>query len=460
MTPIVEKGFIALLFFLSGFAGLVYQVLWMRELGLVFGNTSYAAATTLAAFFIGLASGGLFWGRRAERLRAPLKAYALLEVAIALSALLCFLLMDIYHLVYASLFHLFLNHHSLFVATKFFLTLSVLFPAAFFMGGTWPVMSQYLVRRPDHLGRSASLLYGVNTLGAAVGAFAAGFYLPPLLGFVKAYLLAIGLNTTVAFLAWSYGRNMVLREHSEENSKKTAPVEASYKPDLSLRAVWFLATLSGFVTLSLEVLWTRMFAQVLQNSVYTFSMILVTFLVALASGAMVASLLARRQMNPGVVLLSLILGGAFLVGLSPFLFTWITKGMGYLGAHENWGGYVLCVFAAAGIVILLPSILLGTVFPYLLKICEPFASSAGRSVGELAALNTMGAVGGALCAGFLLLDLLGLWASIRLMAAAYFLAAFFIAERYPPKKKRPIDWQPPLECSCFSLFLTPPDCPW
>ena len=79
----------------------------------------------------------------------------------------------------------------MFVVVKFVLAMGVLFPPAFFMGGTLPVMSQHLVRHPETLGRTTSALYAVNTFGAALGAYTAGFHLPPLLGFTKAYLLKV-----------------------------------------------------------------------------------------------------------------------------------------------------------------------------------------------------------------------------------------------------------------------------
>ena len=124
----------------------------MKELGLLFGNTAHAAATTLAAFFFGLAAGGYVWGRRAGRLHNPLRTYAL-EAGVAFTALLYFFLLDAYYAIYSTLFDVFGNRPPLFIVIKFALAIGVLFPPAFFMGGTLPVMSQHLVRRLDTLGR-------------------------------------------------------------------------------------------------------------------------------------------------------------------------------------------------------------------------------------------------------------------------------------------------------------------
>ncbi len=425
-------GSTLVLFFASGFAGLVYEVLWMKELGLLFGNTSQAAATTLAAFFLGLVAGARFWGRRAGGLSKPLAAYALLEAGVSLSALAYFLLLDLYHAVYAPLFQALGDQPALFLAVKFLLAMVVLFPPSFFMGGTLPMMSQHLVRSPETLGRMASVLYAVNTLGAAFGAFAAGFVLPRELGFARSYVVAMAVTAAVAVLAWALSSTTAATESAPPERAVDAEEIVS---DLSREGIRALAFFSGFAALSLEVLWTRMFAQVFQNSVYTFSTILVTFLLALALGAALASWLIRRGREPIFLLFAILTASALLVATTPFVFNWMTNGLEYFGGGSSFGGYIIGSFWCAASVMLVPGILLGTLFPYLLRLAEPFSRDAGRTVGDLAAINTVGAVVGSLVAGFVLLDLFGLWASIRLVAAAYFCAALLVAHKVEIERK-------------------------
>ncbi len=420
------------LFFVSGFTGLVYEVLWMKELGLLFGNTAQAAATTLAAFFLGIAAGGHVWGKRASHMRYPLQGYALLEVGVAVSALLYFFLLQSYQAVYSQLFGLFGPGHAAFVVTKFALAIGILFPPAFFMGGTLPLMSQHLVRRVDSLGMTASLLYAINTLGAGLGAFAAGFYLPRWFGFTNSYLLAVAITLGVAVLAWLLagqlkrsGITVKVPQAAREEALGVTPVA------LPAQAILALAFVSGFVTLALEVLWTRMFAQVLQNSVYTFSTILVTFIIALAAGAALAGGLARRCSDQVGCLVVLLLAAALATGLSPIVFMWATSGLEYTGATADWSAYLVHVFGLAALVVLLPGILLGSVFPFLFKASEGFQRGAGRTVGGLVAVNTVAAVLGSLCAGFLLLEAFGLWKSILAMAGLYLLAALLLVARRP-----------------------------
>lgn len=203
----VHSLFIYLLFFLSGFIALIYEVLWMKELGLLFGNTAYAAATVLTAFFCGLGVGSFYWGKRAAKINNPLRTYGYLEFAVAISAVGYFAILYAYRAIYPDLFEVFSGQPDLFLVAKFLLSLILLFPPALFMGGTLPVMSQFLVRQKVRMGRSVSVLYAINTLGAACGTLAAGFILPRFLGFNLSFAVAMVLNVLVGFGAIVVGRS-------------------------------------------------------------------------------------------------------------------------------------------------------------------------------------------------------------------------------------------------------------
>ena len=135
------------LFFLSGIAGLIYEVLWMKELGYLFGNTAYAVATTLAVFFLGLSAGGYTWGKWSKNLRSPLLTYAFLELGIAATAGLYFFILQAYRAIYSHVFDLFSGVTAIFILVKLVLALGILFLPAFFMGGTLPVMGQHIYAR-------------------------------------------------------------------------------------------------------------------------------------------------------------------------------------------------------------------------------------------------------------------------------------------------------------------------
>jgi spermidine synthase len=196
---------IYLLVFLSGLSPLIYQVLWMKQLGLLFGNTSHAAGATLAAFFTGLAVGSWFCGRRSARSGNPMRIYAGLELGIAVTALLYFVVLKAYHVIYPEVYQS-MHSGTWLLATKFLLALVLIFPPAFFMGGTIPVVGQYAIRIPSRFGSTSALLYGINTLGAALGALLAGFFMPLWFGFRMTCFFAIGISVLLAVAAFMISR--------------------------------------------------------------------------------------------------------------------------------------------------------------------------------------------------------------------------------------------------------------
>jgi len=409
-----------LLFFLSGMSALVYELLWMKELGLLFGNASYALATTLAAFFLGLAVGGHHWGNRVSRHDKPLRLYGILELCVAVCAAGYFFILDGYAWLYPYLFALFGDSRVLFTMVKFLLSVIILFPPAYFMGGTLPVISQAAVSRMDQLGTKVSLLYAVNTLGAVTGVFLAGFILPPLLGFNGSYLAVMSVTSLVAVVAILAGK------------EQSCPVPAkpvSRKNTGDLLSLQLLAFLSGMAMLALQVLWGRMFAQVLQNSVYTFAIVLMMFLFSMALGGMLANRLMHSRLDPVSSMFILLLGGALLVSLTPFEFIRLSDNLHYIGGNEDWHGYVMHIMLDAFLLMGPALLLLGSIFPFLLKLSEKANLIAGETVGQLVAINTAGAITGSLLAGFVLLDFLGLWSGIRLMAVIYVLAAWLWLDR-------------------------------
>ena len=416
------------LFFVSGFAGLTYQVLWQRQLGLLFGNTTQATSTALAVFFLGLAAGSWWIGRRSAHIEKPLGTFGRLEVGVALSALLLPLLLPLYRAVFAPLYGALGDSPAAFLAVKFGLAALVLAPPAFLMGGTLPVLSELAVRRGRGFARSGSLLYGVNTAGALLGAFAAGFVLPRLLGFRAAYGVAIAASLCVGVLALRRAR----RGEAGDGAPRADPqARAAVRP-----ALLALAAFSGFAALALEVLWTRLFALVFTNSVYTFAAILVIFLAAIVVGAWAANLIGRRCAEPRLVLRRALLVAGALVGLSVLLFR---LGVGLpdtVGAGADFAGYTLATFLILGTFVLPPAIAVGFVFPFLLRVEEERGvhAQAGRRLGALLAANTVGALLGALAAGFLLPGLIGSVRAVAVVAALYALAATLTGgwRRSPP----------------------------
>jgi len=422
----------SVLFFLSGWAALVYQVLWMKELSLLFGNSAQAAAATLAAFFTGIAAGNAYWGRRASTLARPLMSYGVLEVCVTLSGALYFAVYFGYESLYPVLFGILEQAPIIFTLAKFLLALALFFPAAFFMGGTLPVMTQYLVRNKATLGKRASVLYAINTLGAASGALAAGFYLPQSLGITVSYLLAMATTLLVGLIAIILGRNKSVPHTepiSDREPDKSEEISATFAPT----TLTVLAWISGFASLALQVLWIRMFAQILHNSVYSYAAILSVFLIALALGGAIARELARRQIIAHWFLPVLLTLTSLLVAASPVLFHWLTDGGAYIGGDEDFTGYLIQIFSLVSMVIGVPTTVIGILLPYLFKLAERGNTGPGETVGRLVTVNTVGAILGSIAAGFILLEWIGLWSSLKAIATIYCVAALWLLVEHPTK---------------------------
>ncbi|MDT8390822.1 MAG: fused MFS/spermidine synthase [Lentisphaeria bacterium] len=426
----------------------------MKQLGLLFGNTSHAAAATLAAFFAGLAVGSWFWGKRVGKSGNALRAYAWLETGIAVTALLYFIILECFYVMYPLVYQR-VDSAALLLLIKFSLAIILIFPPAFCMGGTIPAIGQYLIRRPETFGGSAALLYGINTLGAAAGAFLAGFYLPLWFGFRLTCLGAMTLTGLVAAAAFLLSRQPLppmqadttvsktdKKNQKTQEEKAPLPVPPGTRGASLRRGGWWfwglfslpsgrwaitlVCFLSGFGVLALEVLWIRMFSQVLENSVYTFAAILVIVLLCLAVGALISSVLARLKVPAMPLLALLILVGAISVAATPFVFMGLTDSLRILVSTGSWTDYVALIFKNGFLTVGPPALLLGTVFPFLMKAEEKHLIGPGMSLGRLAAINTAGAILGSLLCGFVFLELLGMWGSMQLIAAIYIVAALIL----------------------------------
>ncbi len=407
---------------LSGFACLIYQILWMRQTSILLGNTSHAAALTLAVFFGGLTLGAWYWGGRCRKHSAPLRTYACLELGIAVAGIILLTAPLIVSRVYPLL-----DGKELALTTfKTVWTLLMVFPAAFFMGGTLPSLGEAVIRTRDAFGTTTARMYAVNTLGAACGAFATAFVLIWFLGLHMTCMVAMSVSVAAALLAFHLSRQNRFQnavENSLEVERAKIPRKSDSKSPIPRPLIATFAFVSGFNLLALEVVWTRLLAQVHENSVYSFATVLIVVLVCLSLGAWLASRLARSGMPaPRVLIWLLALGGAALA-MTPLISMALTRDMRMLSTDFTFTDYAIRLFGT-GFAAIAPACLpLGAVFPFPMKGEERFATHAGKSIGALSAINTLGAILGSLAAGFLLLEWFGIWRTIQLVSAIYLIAA-------------------------------------
>jgi len=411
---------VAALFFLSGASSLIYQVVWVRMLVLVFGTTVFAVSTVLSAFMAGLALGSVFFGRLADRRSNGLRVYASLELLIGVSALLLVPLFAGLDSLYTAVYRLLPGQPYLFAVFQFALSFVVLLVPTAFMGGTLPVLSRYVARRLPRVGRAVGGLYAINTLGAAVGCVGVAFLLLERFGIHGTIVIAAGVNLLIAVAAFL----MSLKGGQPETTltAPSTPPEESQRslpalPSLALRAVFWGYALSGFVALGYEVVWTRMLSIVLRSTTtQSLSTILIVFLFGLTAGAAVAARLVDRwsRLLPTFGVLELLLG---LCGLgSVALFGAVPGIVSALGPVYTWWGHLAILVAVACVTMLIPTFLMGMLFPIAGKLHVRALKTVGRKVGDIYAANTTGAIFGAFITGFMLIPLLGAQDSIQVLA--------------------------------------------
>ena len=412
------------LLFLSGATALVYEVLWLRQLGLLFGSTALSAAICLSVFFAGMSLGQELAARHCSRLDSPLRVYGVIECCAGLSTLFALALPGLYVAASAALLGGDIASGGSSQVMRGILAATILIPPSALLGATFPIMVEAEVRRTGTLAVTATALYAANTLGGVAGAVAAPFWLLPRLGFRGTYVAAVAVNLVLAATA------LVAAARRGPGVARSRPRRPGRAPSLRLTGIAFA---SGALALAIEVLWTRMFAQVLHNSVYSFAAVLAVMLLALAMGGFLVHVFLRLRSRSGVnYFAALAILSGLAVAASALVFSDRTDGLAYLGAADGWKGYVGDVFALSAVVMLVPGTLLGTLFPFLLEAGERVGRGVpGATVGRLVSANTLGAVIGSLAAGFYLLPHFGLWISVQVVAGAYVCLALVIAPAGP-----------------------------
>jgi spermidine synthase len=385
---------------------------------LVFGSTTAAVTTVLAVFFGGLAIGSALFGRVAQRTDRPLRLYALLEIALAVAIVLSLPGFVLVEGVFGAAYRALGDGPVALPAGRLLLVGLVLLVPTVLMGGTLPLLCRHFVVAGSRSGGRVGLLYGINTLGAALGCALAGLVLIPGIGVRASLLLAAGLDLLagVAVLA-ARPRERPLAPEA------TAPAPGGRR-DRALVGAMFFGT--GFVALGIEVVWTRHLALIVPNTVYTYTITLTAVLVGIVLGAWLAALLADRVRSRPLVF-------ALLQGLTALAILIVLR-----LAPSTWRGMDSEVAVAFGL--LLPAaVLSGASFPIAVRMVLDDPSRAGIRVGTMAAVNTLGGIGGAMAAGFVGLPMLGIDVSARALSAVSLtigLAAAALAWRALPARRR------------------------
>ena len=418
------------IFVLSGAAGLVYEIVWSRQLVLVFGNTTQAVSAILAGFFGGMAIGSVVGGRLADRVRSPLRLYGAIElilVAVVVATPFTFRIVTALSGTVAVALE---GSPQLLAFIRLGLALLALAPATILMGATLPTLTRHLSSNA-HLSQSFGRLYAANTIGAILGTLAAGLVLIELVGLTRTLYIGAGCSAIAGVVALVLARRMPPESPASVSVESNTPppsaepsvdgVPASNRTTLAMT----VAFISGLTSLGYQVLWTRLLASGTGNTTYVFTIILAIFLVGLAVGALLFNFIRPRITDPVRLLAvaQMLVAGLVLLGLvgvvvRPEFFT------------PSQSLATLRALAGSAILVVLPvTVVMGLSFPAASALLADDARHAGRESGSLIAVNTVGAISASVIIPFVLIPLLGSPVVVVLLALVNALLGIALALR-------------------------------
>jgi len=434
----------------------------------IIGGAPFAVSIVLTVFMGGLGLGSYLASRTIDRVSEPLKLvriYGLLELAIGAYGFVLPLLLTIFRPIYAVVYNQLFGHFMLYNLLTFVGCSVLLCIPVICMGATLPVLCRFYVTKLSHLGTHAGRLYGLNTIGAALGALVCGFWLINLFGVRGTLIFAVVCNGVIglscllvsykAKMGWTRAREAARdkqRPSAEDMAEWTEPPEY---PRAAIGAL-IIFGVSGFCAMAYEVMWTRLLGLIVGPTTYSFTIVLVTFILALALGSMFFGWLADKTKKPMWLLIItqitaalFVLGVSQLIGNSQLFFAKLL----FTFRHQFALLSILKALAVFAFMIL-PTFCLGATFPLVSKIYTRSVSKVGKSIGFAYAINTIGAVSGSFCAGFILIPLIGKENGLSFVIGLQLLTSLVIAViAFGGKKERILKWVSVAVPALAGLFL-------
>ena len=421
------------LFFFSGATALVYEVVWSKFLSQMFGSTVYAQTVVLAVFMGGLALGNRLFGKWADGLQQPVRAYGCLEIAVGIYALLFSALDRVADSIFVSLGSPIATRTGLLLALKGVLAAGLLLGPTILMGGTLPLLAAWLQKFFADAGRRSARFYSVNSLGAVMGSALAGFFLVQRFGMVGTLQISALVNIIVGVVAI-----LVSRSYQVESGNSTANAGTVVEEPLAgaptLRWAAMIVAMTGAISMGLEVLASRSLALIFGSSLQSFAIVLMAFILGIGLGSAWIASPARSGKGADRIALTLLCAAAAWVTLLVFKIEWWVDfyRIVRVGLARNDIGYVYQLTASAlmSLVVLgVPAACIGAVLPLMMRALADERGLLGAKVGSLLTWNTLGAVAGTSLTGFILMPLLGLRNAFGALALGLGLVAMATAWR-------------------------------
>ena len=412
------KPVLWLTFLVAGAIGLIYKVIWIRQLTLIFGGTTLPVSTVLIALMSGLAVGSFYFGRAVDREERPLRLYAILELAIGVFALVSPLLLNVLNAAHILAYRGLNGEFYSLLFLRFALSFLFLLVPTILMGGALPVICKLLVERSEGLGFHVGVVNGLTMLGYAIGCLAVGFFLLQTLGVQPSLYLCAGINLVVAAIVFGLHRQLVSGISSVTDGGHNTSTHADSRPDTTeapapVRLVFCAFVVSGFCTMAYAMLWRRVLAHSLDLAATTILLAVLLFGIAIGN-VLLARVSGRVQSRISLFGLLQIAIGLFSVAAIPILGELLRIGS---GPQSTFFGRGIGALFGCIAVMIVPSILIGGCFPAAVRIYTHGSARLGRGIGNVGAIHIVGAIAGVLCAGFILVPLIGVRPGIVLTSA-------------------------------------------
>ncbi|HSH94324.1 MAG TPA: fused MFS/spermidine synthase [Roseimicrobium sp.] len=412
---------VPLLFIASGATALVYEVIWSKCLALMFGSTVQAQTVVLAVFMGGLAAGNRIFGNRAARAHQPLALYGYLEAIIGIYAFFFDSLHRFADGIFQKLGTPLLEHSSALLMLKGAISVGLLALPTILMGGTLPLLAGWLQRQEGDASRRSARFYSLNSLGAVLGSFLAGFLLVRYLGMESSLQLTAMANVLVGLLAVGISRKITDAGADSVVAPTAAAKAVSGSSIVTGRETILLVTLTGAISMGLEVLASRCLGLVFGSSLPAFALVLMAFILGIGLGSAVVASPRWKGLSTEVWVPRLLVGAALwitglVLAVVPLVYSYVILGSGLARNDVGYWLHQIMVGGGALFALGLPAGLMGAVLPLCIRSAGAGADDLPALIGRLLTWNTVGCVTGVLLTGFVLMPLLGLRAALLFLA--------------------------------------------
>lgn len=437
------------LFFISGISGLIFEVIWVRQFGNLFGNTIHSASIVTSVFMFGLGVGSLITGMLSDKKYGAdpkylLKLYAYFEIAIGITGLLYALLFTKLEFLSPFISNYIVGPEGWFelsagsYLSRYALAVILLTPVTLLMGGTLTILIRFLVAKDiGNAGWKIGALYAANTAGASIGCFSVDFLLIPNIGLLGAQSLAVVLNLIAgfgAFRLYSLWTPLQSKSNTSELALKEEKIISPEPNTPQSRYIICYITLaiflSGFAGMGMEIIWFRFLSSILGALRSTFSLMLTVILIGIWIGSIVGGYLSRRFGSPA--LFFLVFQGLFASSTIIMFLFFSHNAIQLFQPYHQSSNFVKWLMGnwinlrAILLLVGLPAFFMGSAYPLANAIIQHTEAVVGKRAGLLYLSNTVGAVLGSVCSAFLFLTNLGIQNSILLLSFFSLLAIIFL----------------------------------